>query len=302
MDKHLDELFNKARAQAPKASFADTVAQFNLTIAATGGSAAITSWLFKALSMINSLVVTGVLVTTVIVVFGDDRPKKRDAVKSVADSTYQDIPSPGEPLIFQSATSSFGEETTGGKTAFNTRVNDDESVAGETDSVGNHKIDYLLRQKKQAPIWKIQSRKIADKMHSYVSSAWPEKAITALPNSIKPFVTDIPKPKGMLFTLTELSSETDFQNIEKLAADAGVTFYSHVHHSKQRYRGQLLISDFVVEMTIDGTEITSRVKVEVPKRGRFAVDLGWFVSEDGKAVRLTDDITVTEAISKYPRR
>ncbi len=308
MDKHLDELFNKARTQAPKASFEDTIAQFNLTIAATGGSAAITSWLFKTLSIINGLVVTAVLVTTAIIVFDDHRPKKRDSIQAVSDSMYQDILSPGEPLIFPSAISSFDQDTTRGKTtggentALHTGTGVGTTVIGEIDNVSESKIDYLLRQKKQISIPEIQSRNITGIMHSYVSSAWPEGTITTLPDSIKPVVTGIPKPKSMLFTLTALSSETDFQNIEKLAADAGVTFYSHVHHSKQRYRGQLLISDFVVEMTIDGTEITSHIKVDMPKRGKFEVNLGWFVNEDGKAVSLTDDITVTEAVSKYPRR
>ena len=309
MDQHLDELFNKARTQAPEASFMDTVAQFNSALAAIEGGAALAPWLLKLFSAIGGLTLTGALVITAIVIFDNNEPKGQSISKSVSDTTYLDIQSTSRTPAFPLTSLSPGEETTGRKITGSGGADPSgpaDSVEQVAADVGNidRRGDNPLLQKAKTAVPEIQSREIRGVEDRHASSTLPKKTPVALSDPMVPVTRMIPVPKrkATLFTLTELSSNADFQNIEKLAADAGVDFYSHVHRFKHRYRGQLLISDFVVKMTINGTGITSDINVDVPKRGKFEVSVGWFVDEGGKVVALTDDITITKATSKHPKR
>lgn len=116
------------------------------------------------------------------------------------------------------------------------------------------------------------------------------------------------KDSKTMFTLTELTSDEELERISKVAEEAGITFHFHVQHHFHTHKNEdprnpeiPLIRDFKAEMTIKGTNTSSQIKVRVPKRGKFELTFGWYLNEKGKAVRLTDDILITNALLKHPK-
>ena len=107
----------------------------------------------------------------------------------------------------------------------------------------------------------------------------------------------------VIFKLTELSSEVEFDRIAKLARNAGILFKYQVHHRrKRRFHKLFLVQDFKIFMSIKGTKHYSEISVNVPKRGKFIVEFGWYANEAGKAVSLTESVKITKATSFHPKK
>lgn len=117
-------------------------------------------------------------------------------------------------------------------------------------------------------------------------------------NSIDSIKTNKPglKPTAVLFTITESTGTGELASISSQARKAGIEYFYVVDLKKK------LIAEFNVNMAIYGTRISSDVQVSVPKKGKFEVTFGWFVDDQGKAIKLSDDITIAEAPAKHPLR
>ena len=52
-------------------------------------------------------------------------------------------------------------------------------------------------------------------------------------------------------------------------------------------------------MAITGTNISNSIQVSVPKKGKFEITFGWTVNAEGKAIRLSEPVTIAEAASRH---
>jgi hypothetical protein len=293
VDNHLDELFNKARAQSPEASFEETIERFTATINAAGGGTDLGYWASKLLSLNGGIFLTGALLITVFSIFSNSESELQDTDETAQKITYQDTTQ--SAIIKAQMIAPLTDEVETAQIA-GINITDLISTPMELEqSITNSNNDYDTRPTYQIP--------------EKTKPIMPKMAVTSLPEIKIPlaFKAFNQQEEETLFTVTEVTTDEEFTGISKLAQEVGITFHSHIHHHFHMHPdgnprlGEIpLIRDLEVDMTIDGTSITSHIKVRVPKRGKFEVTFGWIVNKEGRAIGLTDN-NITKLTSKHAK-
>lgn len=296
----LDELFQKAREQAPEASFEETSARFLKSIAPANPGGKRTDRITKLLSANKGLLFLGLTLLIAATFFLQPNPSKPEEQQATPEITATEI-SP-----------TFPETET--ETQTKSEANIPESPPGQLEEKSTIPIKKQPEKnipsappttppKDNQPSELPQKEQITNDQLSTVALT-PEKTSSDLTLAPTPASVPEPAPKStftppeqsvqpVLFTVTEKSEPGDLSRISRLAKEAGIE-YNYIRATK---KGS--IREFKAKMVIKGTEIQSFIYVSVAVGGTFAVSFGWYADENGKAIKLTDDLTIEEAKSKH---
>lgn len=296
IDQHLEELFSQARTQSPEASFEETAARFTNTMSSVGTQAELESWISKIFSINGILVLTTGLIVIILALSTTIEPEHQGTNDHIGTSLKMSVL---DPVTVQQLPKSIIPSTA--KTKIEQKKKPKEVVIQPSIISSDQELkepSVVLSSVNTFPVIK-EARPIVStqsKINLPVKIVVP----TTFEGTLK-----IPET---LFTLTELTSYDELDKISDLAAEAGIAFHFHVQHHSHVHENEdprnpemPLIRSFKAQMAINGTNISSQVKVRVPKRGKFELTIGWYLDEKGEAVRLTEDIVITNALSKHPK-
>ena len=288
-DKHLDKIFNKARMQAPKASFEEISTRFIAAIVATGGGFAAGYWVSKLFSLKGGILLTSVLASTALVFSISKHLDYQETNKTIQEITQQDTVQTEKVTETSQAMLLNNERTDSSLLLLRKSTSDLSEPSTQLPSYAN--LEDL----------KIQST-ISQTNGIDFSKFLIQRPNIDMPDIPQKTIQDTSKLKGIpiLFTVTESTPEEEFSRITKLARKSGIDCKSRVHGQRvNRFRELSLIRDFEVDMAIPGD--TCRIQVAVPKRGKFEVIFGWYTNKQGTVIALSDSVTITKATSFYPK-
>lgn len=316
VEKKIAELFDRASTQNPVVSFEETWANF-LTSISTGAGVSISSALANIVFSVKGvLFIVFFFVTTCILLVQKSDENKYPSLLPDTDQILLNFGQGSDSVLIKQ----HAKKTIKNKKEINS------VELNSTPFFSEKKLKIKSINKIEQPSVQQKDKKYSSLINVPFSDSLKSNVVLAEKNDTSKFVLEaeqkdfmklkLPdnsfvKDSIMLFTINELSTESDFSNIAKQAREAGIVFKYQVHHQRLR-KGKkrkkiktedvYLIRDFKINMTIDGTGKSSQVSVKVSKRGKFEVNFGWQVNQEGKAIAFMESSDVTEASSFYPKK
>ena len=320
IDQYLDDLFNKASVQPPVVSYEETVARFKATITNDVDVSIEKSSSNVIFSKLGILSIT-ILIISTIVVFNYQNNDHQKLNKTTSPISSQDT-LPLEINQKNTATTNsakfeiskknreaikdreltYKSETSEKINNFSNQNNSQNTTKTSLQTTVSTIPERLQNISSDTISPESNDRFLVNKSNKLIDSS--ERVKNNLAKFPENQILDTAKSEGtnVLFTLNELSSEKDFHRIASLAKEAGIEFKFQVHHQRKEKRKELfLVQDFKIDMSIPETDHFSQIKVKVPKWGKFEVTFGWVVHHQGKAISLTESITINKASSFYSK-
>ena len=318
VEKKIAELFVKASTQNPVATFEETSTKFSRSISSVGGASASFTMSNIIFSIKGVLFMFLILITACFLIFQSGYEAKNDFFPSGQKKNSLVFDQNSDSILFNlNVKKNIEDERELNSVELNTAPSFAENNL-KTENV-NEIEQSNARQKVAAAVCSnLMNGTFSDSLMPGVKLA--EKRDTSnflLEAEQKDFIKFElsgycpEKDSIILFTINELSTESDFSKIAKQAREAGIKFKYQVHHQrikKGKKRKKIKTEDvyqvrgFKINMMIDGTDKSSQISVKVSKWGKFEVNFGWHVNEEGKAVALIEDSDVTKASSSYPKQ
>lgn len=267
--------------QTPKASFEEITERFTSSLPPNGATS--TNLGVKGILSSKSIVfmTTGLLMLSAFILFSlkSNTPKESTISFQIimADSTDIEMEKPIQKTTIPSIKKQVNKVSN--STDFQSKqiisnTNTEESV-NSVDS-----LEQMEELKNETPTIQLKNPEIIFN-DSLISLPKPQNFVKEFADII--MVDSIP----VLFTITELTTETELYRISKLAKEAGIKYHYQVHSQrKQRGKELFLIRDLNIKMNIPGTDIAKQIKLKVSKNGKFKIIFGWAENENGKAISL----------------
>lgn len=274
-DEHLNNIFQLAKVQTPIATFAEVQNQFTEALLAGAGTAAgaVASGKSGLLGLGPAILVPVAVVFSGLMFF-------------MYGPNSFNSPEPNfiEPMVADT----LAEEEEPALVPFNldTIIYEEDPLEPELNDIEVEQVQPFIEQKEEefheAPLHIPKS--MDDSLFGKAISRKRTVLISVQTDSLENVIND---NSVVAFLITELTKKSELEYIAQMARAAGIDYDYKADYKKKRRPKRYYIREIRITMNIEGDCqcVTEEIYAKVGKEGKFTVNIGWTVDENGRAIQ-----------------